>query len=88
MSYDYETLRRIYRKTNGRCRYCGKKLAWKNYGRPWARAAWEVDHSIPISRGGTDHLNNLFPACIRCNREKRDMTGTEFKRYLKRKYGI
>ncbi|MCU4677647.1 HNH endonuclease [Catenovulum sp. 2E275] len=45
-------------------------LAKKNYGVVGMRGAWEVDHSIPISKGGSNHLNNLFPACIPCNRKK------------------
>jgi HNH endonuclease len=32
--------------------------------------ACEVEHLIPWSLGGTDHLNNLYPACIPCNRGK------------------
>lgn len=83
--FDTQTLRYIYDKTGGYCRYCGKKLAWTNYGVIGARGAWEVDHSIPLSRGGTEHLNNLFPVCISCNREKGNMTGIEFQRYLSRR---
>lgn len=36
------------------------------------RSGWEIDHSVPRARGGTDHLNNLFPAHISCNRRKQD----------------
>lgn len=75
-----EELSRIFDKTGGYCRYCEKRLAWRNYGAPGAKAAWEVDHSVPLSRRGTNHMNNLFPACIPCNREKSDMTGREFQR--------
>ncbi|MEE9174325.1 MAG: HNH endonuclease [Thermoplasmata archaeon] len=56
------------------------KLAWCNYGVHGAKAPWEVDHSVPLSRGGTDHMNNVFPACIPCNQAKGDMTGAEFLR--------
>ena len=34
------------------------------------RGSWEIEHSRPRSRGGTDHLNNLYVACISCNRSK------------------
>lgn len=40
------------------------------------RGAWEVDHSTPISKGGSNHLNNLFPACIPCNRKKGNSNNT------------
>jgi len=36
------------------CVYCGDE-------------ANSVDHIIPISKGGTDDLNNLVAACARCN---------------------
>src|SRR2546423_8127834 len=70
VAYDYETRRRIYDRTDGYCHLCCKKLSFINYACYGARGAWEVEHSIPRSRGGTDHLNNLYPACISCNRYK------------------
>lgn len=87
MGYDDETLSYIYDKSDGYCHYCGKKLAWTNYGCPGARAAWEVDHGIPLSRGGTDYLRNLWAICVECNREKSSMTPSEYNRYLRNEYG-
>ncbi len=78
--WDDDTLRNVYDKTGGYCRYCGKKIARINWGNLYGKGAWEVDHSIPLARGGTDHRNNLFPACVTCNREKGTMTGAEFLR--------
>ena len=83
MSYrNDDALNYIFDKTDGMCRFCNRRLAWKNYGRPGKRGAWEVDHSQPQSRGGTHHLNNLFAVCISCNREKSDLTGQEYWRWL------
>lgn len=76
-----DTLAYIYDKTDGYCYHCGKKIAWSNYGQSGRRGAWEVDHSKPRSRGGTDHLNNLVPSCIPCNRSKGSMTTREFRNY-------
>lgn len=78
MPYTNEELNKIYDKNNGYCWHCGIKLSFKNYGKIGEKAAWEVDHSNPLSRGGTDHLNNLVPACIPCNRSKGDLTSWEF----------
>lgn len=74
MAYDKETLEYIYRKTDGYCHICKKKLSLKNYARQGYRGAWEVEHSNPKAGGGTDYLRNLFPACINCNREKGAVT--------------
>lgn len=65
---------RIYDKTDGQCHICRKKLALINYGAVSSKGAWEVDHSIPKSKGGTDHLTNLNPACIPCNRIKNNLS--------------
>jgi 5-methylcytosine-specific restriction endonuclease McrA len=70
MLYDDQTLRKIYDRTNGKCHLCHKKLSFTNHGQGGAKGAWEVEHSVPRANGGTDHLNNLFPACIACNRSK------------------
>ena len=47
-----------------------KKVSFTNYGSYGSRGAWEVEHSIPLSQGGTNYLNNLYAACIGCNRSK------------------
>lgn len=71
MGHSNERLNAIYDRTDGRCHICCKKLAFKNYGSlEGLRGAWEVEHSNPKSKGGTDRLSNLYPACISCNRSK------------------
>jgi hypothetical protein len=70
MGYTGEVLSYIYDKNDGYCWYCNKKLAFTNHGTLGERGAWEVDHSVPKSRGGTNYLRNLVPACIECNRQK------------------
>ena len=62
MQWDEGTLDWVYDRTGGYCRYCEKKLSQINYGTPGARGAWEVEHSVPQSLGGTDYLSNLWPA--------------------------
>jgi 5-methylcytosine-specific restriction endonuclease McrA len=72
MRYTDDQLAAIYERTDGKCHLCWKKLAWRNYATVGARGAWEVDHCVPRARGGTDHGNNLRPACTSCNRSKQD----------------
>lgn len=70
MAYSNERLNDIYERTDGTCHLCKKRLAFKNYGVCGTKGAWEVEHSVPKAKGGTDRLNNLYAACIKCNREK------------------
>ena len=86
MPYSREKLELIYQKTDGYCWYCDAKLAFTNHGFECLRGAWEVDHSVPRSRGGTSHMNNLIPVCYYCNREKGDMLGRTFRAYIERNW--
>lgn len=70
MQFTTEQLRVIYGRTSGYCHICHKKLAFGNHGKQGERGAWHVDHSNPRAKGGTDRLNNLYPACIDCNTGK------------------
>lgn len=49
------------------CYFCGRK------DRPLT-----IDHDLPISRGGTNAIENLLPACKPCNSSKHTKTATEF----------
>ncbi|MCW3986464.1 MAG: HNH endonuclease [Candidatus Bathyarchaeota archaeon] len=42
-------------------------------GRTAKETKLEVDHRIPVAKGGTDSLNNLWTLCIDCNRGKSDL---------------
>lgn len=54
------------------CAYCG--------GKP---AKIEIDHVVPVSRGGLHHRSNVVPACRRCNANKNDRLIHEWIEYLK-----
>lgn len=41
-------------------------------GRSGRGVKLEVDHRVPISKGGSDSLDNLQTLCFECNRGKRD----------------
>lgn len=73
----------VYNKCNGRCAYCGKELHGK----------FQVDHIKPTFRGwtdeemarhkigerGTDDIDNLLPACARCNKWKATWSIEQFR---------
>ena len=81
--YSNERLNEIFNKTNGKCRHCGMQLAFKNYGKRYARGGWEVDHSVPKSKGGTENLRNLWPTCWICNLDKSARRGTSYDKKFK-----
>ncbi len=74
MRFSDADLRMIYDRTSGKCHICGKQVAFTNYGLFEKKGCWEVEHSNARARGGTDRLNNLYPACISCNRSKGAVT--------------
>jgi 5-methylcytosine-specific restriction endonuclease McrA len=51
----------IIEEFNSRCCYCGTKSD-----------ALTIDHVVPVSKGGTNAIRNLAPACGRCNGRKSD----------------
>lgn len=71
MAYDKKSLERIFARTDGCCHICRKPLAFSNYGQHGSRGAWEVEHSNPRAKGGTDRTNNLYASHTTCNRQKR-----------------
>jgi 5-methylcytosine-specific restriction endonuclease McrA len=84
MKLDDATLKRVFDRSSGKCHICHKQLAFKNYNQPSARGAWHVEHSKPRARGGSDCLNNLFPAHIRCNIAK----GVATSRTARKAHGL
>lgn len=69
MPFDIETRKAIFRKTDGKCHICHRPVTLRSYGKDTPQG-WEVEHSVPQAKGGTDHLNNLFPAHRHCNAAK------------------
>ncbi len=54
---------RIFKRDEFKCRYCGKNSE---------TVILEVDHIIPVAKGGTSDDENLITSCFDCNRGKRD----------------
>jgi 5-methylcytosine-specific restriction endonuclease McrA len=48
----------------------------------------QVDHRTPLSRGGANSIDNILPACRRCNTEKGRLTEEEFRRRLTADQGL
>jgi 5-methylcytosine-specific restriction endonuclease McrA len=60
-------LSREYLKTGFLCHYCGKPM---HVGIPNAPNGCTLDHITPLSRGGTNDIENLVLCCSRCNYKK------------------
>jgi 5-methylcytosine-specific restriction endonuclease McrA len=53
-------VKRQYEAQRGKCYYCGCEL----------NGTYQTDHVIPISRGGSDSMENIVVACASCNLSK------------------
>ena len=62
----------LVERHDGRCAYCG------------AAGPLEADHRIPLSRGGSNAIANILPACRVCNARKHRLTEAEFRARLAR----
>lgn len=68
---EWYALRKIvFERDKYTCSYCGK-----------VGEKLELDHIIPFSKGGSDDIDNLTTACRRCNRQKRDKSVEDFKKW-------
>jgi hypothetical protein len=54
-------------------------ICWDDYGKANATHGWEIDHIVPLSRGGTNALSNLRPLHCRLNRSLGGMLGAGFR---------
>ncbi len=61
-------VRLIYASQEGLCYYCSTQLL----------GVFQIDHMVPVARGGTNWPSNLCCACGACNQAKRAMTAEEF----------
>jgi len=74
-SHDAQDISELFAEQDGACEYCGLYM-----GRDFT-----VDHVIPLSRGGSNGIENLVCACGTCNSSKGARTGDEFRALLARK---
>lgn len=65
------TAKEISRLKNNSCFFCG------------SYESIEIDHVIPISRGGRHSIGNLMTLCRSCNRRKSNKTIIEFRMWMK-----
>jgi 5-methylcytosine-specific restriction endonuclease McrA len=70
------TRRNIFYRDKNRCQYCGSIFRQKELN---------LDHVVPLSRGGASNWDNVVCACIPCNTRKGDRTPDEARMRLVRR---
>lgn len=64
---------KIHEKYGGKCAYCGQPIEYKDM---------QIDHLVPLYRGGKDSEDNYLPACRACNYYKHTLTVEDFRREI------
>lgn len=72
--YATDVRRMIYLRNGGRCAICGKRLDLDNCN---------LDHRIPLSKGGRDNVENLDCVHIQCNYIKANLLPDELENEIK-----
>lgn len=63
----------VFKKYNYNCIYCLHEYGFMPEGKKLT-----IDHKIPVSKGGTNSLNNLACACKDHNFDKKDLTTEQY----------
>lgn len=67
----------VWGLTNGVCVYCGTRLTRDNADK--SRSNWFcIEHVVPTSAGGPNHIKNYVPSCLSCNSSKHSSHVIEF----------
>jgi hypothetical protein len=62
----------VFERARGRCEGCDQAQDWRAPPR-----TWEVDHRIPVFRGGKTKLDNLQMLCLSCHNVKTNAEKSE-----------
>lgn len=63
----------VFERDKYQCQSCGKKQNETNLN---------IDHIIPLARGGSNDISNLQTLCFQCNSKKTDHLDNRFRRYF------
>ena len=67
-----EDLKAQFELQDGKCFYCGV-LLFASF-----ETSYEIEHKVPISKGGSSDISNVVLSCRKCNRRKHAKTDAEF----------
>lgn len=60
----------VFKASDGKCVYCSVELTPFNF---------QVDHVVPVSKGGKSNVENLVGCCRGCNAKKRNKDVEQFR---------
>ena len=64
---------KVLKRDKHKCQICGKSPA------TYPELELEIDHITPVSKGGSNDMENLQTLCILCNRGKGNDESLEFE---------
>lgn len=69
ITYDSFRKQAVYERYNGQCAICGQ---------PVSRKGMTISHRTPLSKGGTNGMDNLLLSCWSCSQAKQNLSMEEF----------
>lgn len=89
-TYAVDDIKTMFNTQDGRCfycnclLYCSRKLTYLGVT-IHNNICYHIDHKIPISRGGSNYIENIVISCPRCNISKNNKTAEEFIKHMETK---
>lgn len=68
-----EVKKYVFERNQYQCQSCGKTNL---------QIELQIDHIIPLARGGSNDISNLQTLCSKCNLQKKDRLDRRFQRYF------
>jgi hypothetical protein len=81
--HNAEVRETVWKMTDGKCFYCEVELIRCGSEEQDRSRCYHIDHIVPKSSGGPDHISNYVPACERCNISKNAKSFVEFLAWRK-----
>ncbi|MBL1209235.1 HNH endonuclease [Geminocystis sp. GBBB08] len=68
-----EVRKYVYNRDNYQCQSCGKNTK---------ETTLNIDHIIPLAKGGSNDISNLQTLCLKCNQKKKANIDSRFHRHF------
>lgn len=68
-----EVRKYVYNRDNYQCQSCRKNIQ---------ETTLNIDHIIPLAKGGSNDMSNLQTLCFKCNQAKKANLDSRFRRHF------